>query len=213
MKQLLITFLNRIKRQVNAYKNSDKPEPIYPKIDNMGKLKIHFGSGQINLQGWINVDARAFDHVHIVSDDIKLGVFNDKSIDEVYLCHVLEHISFDDTQIFLKSLIEKLKPGGIVRISVPSFDSIIKIYENNNHDLEVVKFALMGGQDYEYNFHKSIYNFKSIALLLEKAGFSDVKEWTTIEDFGLSIGDWSDRNFNTKVGPVPISLNVKGTRL
>lgn len=212
MKKILLSVKNQINRQINAFKNSDKPEAIYPKNQMNGKIKIHFGSGEINLQGWINVDARAFEHVHIVSDKINLIQFTDGSVDEIYLCHVLEHVSFEDTDLFLQSVLKKLKNGGLLRISVPSFDSIIQIYENNNRELDSVKFALMGGQDYEYNFHKSVYNYNTLSALLESCGFTNVQTWNTKLDFGVSLGDWSDRNFSSKIGPISISLNVKATK-
>ena len=41
---------------------------------------------------------------------------------------VLEHISFKDSEDFIEKMYNKLKSGGILRISVPSFDSIIQIY-------------------------------------------------------------------------------------
>ncbi len=211
MKKLLKSVQDIIRRQINAFKNSDRPEPIFTMVNSPG-LKVHIGTGEINLQGWVNVDARNFDHVHIVSNNMRLDEFNEGSIGEIYLCHVLEHISFEEARSFIKLVFSKLRTGGTLRISVPSFDSIIKIYGNNNNNLETVKYALMGGQDYDYNFHRSIYNLSLLSELLISNGFGSVCEWTTAEDFGQSIGDWSDRDFISKIGPVPISLNVKGLK-
>jgi predicted SAM-dependent methyltransferase len=211
MKKILKLVQNIIKRQINAFKNSNRPEPIFTKVNSPG-LKVHIGTGEINLQGWVNIDARNFEHVHIVSNNMQLDEFKEDSIGEIYLCHVLEHISFEEARSFMKLVLSKLKKGGVLRISVPSFDSIIKIYSNNNNNLEIVKYALMGGQDYEYNFHRSVYNLSLLSELLTSNGFGSVCEWTTADDFGQSIGDWSDRNFISTIGPVPISLNVKGLK-
>ncbi len=63
---------------------------------------------------------------------MQLEQFSDNSIDELYLCHVLEHISFNEVNAFLKLVYLKLKIGGIIRISVPSFESILKIYINTD---------------------------------------------------------------------------------
>lgn len=211
MKNRLKKYLDILRRIKNAYKNRNMPEPIFTKM-NSGGLKIHIGPGEINLQGWVNIDARNFSHVHIVADDMKLEQFAENSIDELYLCHILEHISFEEANEFIKLVGRKLKRGGVIRIAVPSFDSIVKIYSNNGNDFDSIKFALMGGQDYEYNFHKSMYDFDFLSNILARNNFTNIKSWSTEEDFGQSIGDWSDREFRTNNGPVLISLNIKATR-
>lgn len=192
-----------------AWGNSDKSLPVYVAPMPPG-LKVHLGSGPINIQGWINVDARAYEHVHVVSDGFELREFADGAISEIYLCHVLEHFSFEEAEALLKSLKVKLRQGGVIRISVPSFDRLIEVYKLSGSDITKVKFALMGGQDYQYNFHKSLYNLKSLRELLEHCGYSNVLEWETLADFGVDLGDWSNGTFATKHGALPISLNLKG---
>lgn len=206
--QKLKSILNR---QLNSFRNRNFPEPIFLPKGNTG-IKIHIGPGDINLQGWINIDARHFSHIHIVSDNINLDQFTDNSISEIYLCHVLEHVSFDDAKKFVSKMYLKLHSNGILRISVPSFDSIIKIYENNSSNLDLVKYALMGGQDYEYNFHKSIYNKSELEMILKSAGFKTVEMWDTVSDFGKPIGDWSATYYESKIGKIGISLNLKAIK-
>jgi predicted SAM-dependent methyltransferase len=147
MKTQIKKFLNLFKRFKNTFKNRNFPEAIYTKNNNNG-LKVHIGTGEINLQGWINIDARNFSHVHIVSDDMKLAEFSDDSIDEIYLCHILEHISFEEANKFVSTVCNKLKKGGVLRIAVPSFDSIVKILFNQLNDATVP-----GGQS-EANPHR-----------------------------------------------------------
>jgi SAM-dependent methyltransferase len=212
MKQKIKNLFNLLKLFKNLKVLTNKNLPIYTSNNNNG-IKVHIGSGDINLQGWINIDARSFEHVHIVTNDISLNEFQDNSIEEIYLCHVLEHISFNDSENFIEKMYTKLRPGGILRISVPSFDSIVKIYENNNNNLDIVKYALMGGQDYEYNFHKSIYNYETLKNIFSNKNFVNINTWNTEIDFGQSIGDWSDRSFKSQKGPIKISLNIKGQRI
>ena len=193
-----------------AWQNSEKSLPVYVKSLSSG-LKVHLGSGPINLQGWVNIDVRSASHVHLQSNGFELSEFADGAISEIYLCHVLEHFSFDEAKSLLKSLKIKMQNGGVIRISVPSFDKLIEIYESCGSDINMVKFALMGGQDYQHNFHKSIYNLRSLRELLEHCGYSNIKEWETLVEFGAELGDWSSRTFGTANGRLPISLNLKGT--
>lgn len=209
LKNIYKRLAGRCQSQYWAWKNSDRPLPVYTAPMSSG-LKIHLGSGPINIQGWINVDARPYEHVHMVSDGFALREFSDGSISEIYLCHVLEHFSFEEATCLLKSLRIKLRQGGVIRISVPSFDRLIEIYKLCDSDIAAVKFALMGGQDYQYNFHKSIYNLKSLSELLQHCGYSRIMEWTTLDDFGADLGDWSNGTFATQKGEYPVSLNLKG---
>lgn len=176
------------------------------------KLKVHIGCGEIQLLGWVNIDARPLPHVHLVSERLDLDEFSDGSIGEIYLSHVLEHLSFEEVNKFLEKMHHKIAVGGVLRISVPDFESIVTIYLENDRSINSVKYALMGGQDYEFNFHKSVYNHKSLESLLLNAGFTDIENWNTEEAFGADIGDWSNKTFLTVGGEHQISLNLSGKK-
>ena len=71
----------------------------------------------------------------------------------------------------------KLEKNGILRVSVPDFDSVIKIYQLSSNNLEKIHPILLGGQDYIYNFHKSIFNKKKLTKLLKMHKFKLIKQW------------------------------------
>jgi predicted SAM-dependent methyltransferase len=191
-------------------KNYKNDVPIYTKNTKKG-LKIHLGSGNINLQGWVNIDARDFKHIHVVSDGFDLRQFKDNSVSEFYLCHVLEHFSFLETEDFLKKLYNLLEPKGLIRISVPDINKLFFLYEKQKK-LSVIKNAIMGGQSYPNDFHKSIYDYKELKKLLEKSKFKNVSTWETKEVFGQSLGDWSDGSYKFKMQSYKISLNLFGEK-
>lgn len=186
-------------------------EPLYPSVEGNG-LRIHLGSGPINIQGWVNVDARHSTHIHVKATELDLSEFTDGKVSEIYMCHVLEHFSFEEINNILKTMNRKLKVGGVLRISVPDFDQLLAIYSASGKNLELIKRALMGGQDYEYNFHKGIFNRQLLTNLLTNYGFNEIKEWNTREDFGISLGDWSEKGFDTPAGKIPVSLNIKALK-
>lgn len=185
--------------------------PIYSSHSNSG-LKIHLGAGTINIQGWVNIDARDASHIHLQSKGFDLNEFNDGSISEIYMCHVLEHFSFAETKLILKKLHQKLRRGGVLRLSVPDFDQLIAIYYATDKNLEIIKMALMGGQDYEFNYHKAVFNERLLTDLLISCGFKDVQIWNTKDDFGTDLGDWSNKGFDTPKGNISISLNIKSLK-
>jgi predicted SAM-dependent methyltransferase len=182
---------NASKALVWGWNNKNQSMPVYA-VGTSAGLRLHLGSGPINLQGWVNIDARHYPHVHLISEGFELREFADGMAAEIYFCHVLEHFSFDESLALLKGLGKKLAPGGVLRLSVPSFDRLIDVYRESGNNLELIKFAMMGGQDYEYNFHKSLYNFESISRILVEAGYVNVVEWKTLEDFGRDLGDRSE---------------------
>jgi predicted SAM-dependent methyltransferase len=217
-KNLRKLLIKKIKNLINlfgwlklSFASKDKKPPIYEKNSTEG-LKVHIGPGEVNIQGWVNIDARNFEHVHIVNKKINFEEFTDGSIQEIYLCHILEHLSFIEIEEILELIFIKLKIGGLIRISVPDFDKIIAIYKSNNDNLNQIKHVLMGGQDYEYNFHKAVFNKSFLTTCLLKNGFDDTSEWDTLKDFGVDLGDWSNGKIKTVKGKMEVSLNLKAVK-
>jgi predicted SAM-dependent methyltransferase len=210
-----ISLLRRIKRKFFRiflwvkilFQNTNESPPIYLPVKKSG-IKVHLGAGDINIQGWVNIDARSGKHLHIVKDNLMLDEFVDGSISEIYLCHVLEHFSFKDVDALLINFRRKLSAGGTLRISVPSFDSLVSIYQENENNLSLIKGPLMGGQDYEFNFHKSVFNKQSLYHLLEDHGYKNILEWKTFDTFGIELGDYSNVSVRTKNGTYQVSLNL-----
>ena len=85
------------------------------------------------------------------------------------------------------------------------------IYDQTSN-LEQIKFALMGGQNYENDFHKSIYDFKILSELLNQANFKNPTTWNCTEDFSVELNDWSDGTYNVNNKKIKISLNVKAIK-
>lgn len=180
--------------------------------DNSSMVRLNIGSGNTTIPGFINIDARNLPNVHIVSDKLTLDDFKDGSVSEIYLCHVLEHVSHLNITSVLSHYYEKLCSGGLLRLSVPDFREIVRIYEGGGGDISLIETALMGGQDYDYNFHKSLYDETYLTDKLLLAGFHDIKNWATDEDFGGSIGDWSDLKIRGSGKRYRISLNLKACK-
>lgn len=186
--------------------------PVTTPTTTMRGPKVHIGCGEIDLPGWINIDGRDFSHVHVVSNKLDLDEFAPGALAEIYLCHVLEHFSFEEVDRLLGVFYAKLQPGGILRLSVPDFPCLVRLYDETGRDLENIKYALMGGQGYKYNFHKSVFDDAHLRKLLKRAGFSDCQAWDTVTDFGLNIGDWSSKRIRVGARFFPVSLNLKAKK-
>ena len=197
---LSIITLYRIKRRINP--------PKLP-INKDGKIFIHLGCGDQNDKRFINVDVLPLPHVHYVQGVENLKVFPNKYADLIYASHILEHISHCKLITTLREWRRVLKNGGVLRISVPDFDKIINIYKLENNNINKIKGALMGGQDYKYNFHKSVFNKEYLTELLLFAGFDSVRLWTPENAEFYSFNDWASKYIETKY---PVSLNLEAVK-
>ena len=210
------TMRSALRWQRAALRHMREPVPIFPLNDPRAPsgIKVHLGAGEINLQGWVNVDARPLQHIHSRTSSLALEPFKDGAIGAVYICHVLEHLSFVDADTLLAALHGKLMDGGVILISVPDFDALLRRYRATGENLDSIKHALMGGQGYEYNFHKSVYTPPALSKILMTAGYRDVQAWVTVTEFGSDIGDWSSAEVELEHGArIPLSLNLKARKL
>ncbi len=183
----------------------------YPQNQN-GKVYIHLGCGEINSKGYINVDGRAFPHIHHISNVTNLSMFKDSFADLIYASHVLEHLSISNIKVVLEEWKRVLKPGGILRLGVPDFDTIIQIYNENNKNIDLIWRPLLGGQEYKQNFHFAIFNESYLESLLKDSGFSEIRKWVAKEVDHHDFEDWTSIEYKVNETIYPISLNVEAMK-
>ena len=92
----------------------------------MEKINLHLGCGKRYLTGYIHIDLDEYPHIDYKHDIKTLPMFSDKSVDLIYTCGTFEYFDRYEAINILKEWSRVLKPRGILRISVPDFDSIVK---------------------------------------------------------------------------------------
>jgi predicted SAM-dependent methyltransferase len=185
--------------------------PKLPKNPN-GKVFIHLGCGDIASPEFINVDARPGPHVHYICDVTDLSIFADGYADLVYACHVLEHVRHNGLKKTLWEWRRILKPGGILRLSVPDFDKILHIYESCSREIPSICGPLMGHQDYEHNAHHSVFNHTYLCDSLREAGFMRIRQWEPDKVEHHDFSDWADAYLRVHGQAFPISLNLEAVK-
>jgi predicted SAM-dependent methyltransferase len=106
-----------------------------------------------------------------------------------------------------------LKQNGVLRISVPDFDRILDMYRGTNNSIDSITQPLMGGQDYEYNFHHSVFNKTYLSELLMESGFKSVKEWNPNNCLYHDFDDWASKTIDYDSRNYIISLNIEGQKI
>jgi predicted SAM-dependent methyltransferase len=173
---------------------------------------LHIGCGDVDAPGFVNVDARRKPHVHIVTRNLfDLRMIPDNAAVLVYMCHVLEHVPRHKVVQVLLEMRRVLRPGGVLRISVPDFDLILNIYRETGRSIDAIVSPLMGAQDYRENFHLAVFNAESLTALLERAGFIRVSQWTPQTCKHHDFEDWASRLYDVEGRAFPISINLEAT--
>lgn len=177
-----------------------------------GKMLVHIGCGDFNDPRYINIDARPMPHIHHVGTITDIDQFIPRDYaDLIYGCHVIEHISHQQLIRIFKKVYRCIKENGIFRISVPDFDTIVKIYEEEG-SIDSIKNPLMGGQGYGDNFHKSVFNETYLTELLIEAGFKEVRYWDAFNASYHDFNDWSRTKYEYNGKEWDISLNLEAIK-
>lgn len=149
-------------------------------------IRLNIGAGDTVIPGFTAID-RKFD-----TEAYPLN-YPDNSVEEIRCVHMLEHLSFGEVIEALKEWHRVLKPGGVLRISVPDVHKCVSLHESDPH----WRFYIMGGQTDANDFHKSAWDERTLRHYLNEFGFENVERWSSV---------------NTDLAASDISLNLQGTK-
>ena len=176
-------------------------------------MKLHLGCGKRHIPGFIHIDAIDYSHVDHVATIDNLSFVGDDTVDLIYNCHVLEHFKRREVAKVLTEWKRVLKPGGILRISVPDFASLCEVYQQNGK-IEQVVGALFGRQDYLYNIHYNVFDEATLSKTLNEVGFENVRRYNWRDTEHAEVDDYSQAYIPhmDKENGLLISLNVECTK-
>lgn len=175
------------------------------------KTRLHLGCGSAHVPGFLNIDAQAGARgADLICNLEELErVYPEGNAELIYACHVLEHFSHRDADQLLGVFYRLLREGGELRLSVPDMDRIVRVYAENWTHFRTPGNGpwhglIWGGQEDEFDFHKTGFNLCWLRFLLERWGFHDVAEYPHEPHFlGIADGSLAKEPFGQF-----ISLNV-----
>jgi predicted SAM-dependent methyltransferase len=145
-------------------------------------MKIHLGCWHRDIPGFTNVDLCDMPHIHYNSSIDSLPFFLDNSAQLIYCSHALEYFDRGEAKNVLNEWFRVLKPGGTLRLAVPDFRSLIKVYDETG-DLNKILGPLFGKMQInspngiQMLYHKTTYDITSLSRLLEECGFIKPEKW------------------------------------
>ena len=175
----------------------------------MKNLQLHIGGRQTHPE-WKILDIIERPGVDFIGNAGCLEQFEDNTVSKIYASHVLEHFFYGLNQEVINTLKEwkrVLKPGGQLFISVPDLRTLCWLYLYPNLmplERHHIMRMMFGGQVDEYDVHKVGFDFDTLALYLDEAGF---EQYEAISEFNLFKDSSSMRVLDTL-----ISLNVIVTK-
>ncbi|WP_448574106.1 FkbM family methyltransferase [Trichothermofontia sp.] len=125
--------------------------------------------------------------------------------------HYTHYIVFDNFGFCLYAGAEWkriLKPGGILRLVLPDFEALAKLYVLNQVPLEAIVGYIHGGHGYPENIHYWSWDFQSLHQVLTKAGFENIRRFDATSVNSSEYEDYS----TAQVANQLVSLNVEATK-
>lgn len=131
--------------------------------------RYHFFCGDNIIPGYINVD------LYNPKADLVANVLaiEDTNVDEIYMSHGLEHLTFADADTFLKKAYKMLQLGGILKMVHPDLVGAAKLFSSvSSRKWEML---IYGYQSNPGEYHYSGYTPRSLRKKLAGVGFTDIK--------------------------------------
>ena len=164
--------------------------------------KLHIGCGKRVLQGWVHIDLENFPHIDHQIDIRNIGdIFANNTIDEIYACHVFEHISRDEIDNVFQTMFNILKPGGILRLAVPDIGAAIRLYTEQDVPLYPSLY------DQFWGGHKIGFDMRTLSFSLAKVGFCSIERYDWRDFLPKDFDDLSIPHMDFDHG-VNLSMNA-----
>jgi len=182
----------------------------------MAEIKLNLGCGPRHLDGYIHIDLVKHPHVDWVADICNLHMFAQNTVSLIYAVHVFEHLYEQDARQALTEWLRVLKPGGVLRLSVPDFEALVDIYQQEG-DLAPILGPLYGAYNRSTNpidKHKSAYDNLSLSAMLRIAGFVNIERWDWRKELPPDYDDYSQAyipHMQKDTGKL-ISLNLQASK-
>ena len=197
-----------------------RPFAVAKYLKSVPEPKLHLGCGSKVVPGWLNADKFK------ANADIYLNLnarfpFRDNTFTAIYSEHTLEHIPTDHVPALLAECRRVLKPGGLLRLTIPDLDIYAAKYVAGDRaffEPIISKYAQKMAKDrkkywlvrspggafmsrvvHRFYHHRWMYDFETLKSCLEEISFSKVLKQSCGKSLNPEAGamDREDRAYET----------------
>ena len=177
-------------------------------------IKINMGCGWRNFgSDWIHIDGGDYEHLDYKTGVMDLEQIKSHTADLIYASHVIEYFDRNEVTEVLLEWKRILKPEGILRLAVPNFAVLSKLYLDGKVKLGNVLGPLYGRMEMDgtYIYHKTVYDYESLAYMLYSLGFENIRlyDWKDTEHAHFDDHSQAYIPHMDKENGTLISLNVE----
>lgn len=137
-----------------------------------GLAFVLFNIGLLPKHRYLQYQRGVFRQIHYLNV-AKRFPFADDTFDYVYSSHLIEHLYHDQAAFCLRETHRVLKKGGVIRVSTPDLDALVRNYTSEHADL-FIESIFEARQQREKNRHHWCYNQLTLTQILNSSGFCDV---------------------------------------
>lgn len=142
--------------------------------------KVHYGCGSTILDGWLNVDLHDCDDERYLKVNLlERHPFDDYSVEYGFSEDMLEHLTQAESIFFLSEVHRSLVRGGVLRLSFPGLEGVLKRHYSPAQGAQIRKGEL---EAYCYWDHIHFYSKEELTTVAQHLGFSSI----SFVDFGKS---------------------------
>lgn len=181
--------------------------------------KVHLGCWHRVIPGFIHVDLCDMPHINHKSNIDQLPFFDDGSVDLIYCSHALEYFDRDQARDVPKEWHRVLAPGGLLRLAVPNFEALIKVYQISGELTRVLgplygKMSIDTPDGRTTLYHKTTYDESSLSTLMQECGFVMPERWDWRNTEHAAVDDHSQAYFPhmQKETGILVSLNLQARK-
>lgn len=144
----------------------------------------NLGAGPSPIEGYRNIDRQTGQEAYPLDCP-------DEYLDEIRASHILEHFSHREVTTVLAHWISKLKPGGLLKVSVPDFLILARRYLDG--EILPIQEVIMGAHSHPDDYHKAIFDRETLEEVFLGLGLERVGPWASDYpddsgyDFSLNI--------------------------
>ena len=185
----------------------------------MTGIKAHLGCWHRVIPGFVHVDLCDLPHIDYKSTIDHLPFFADNSIELIYCSHALEYFDREGAVKCLAEWRRVLKSGGILRLAVPDFAALIKLYQISGELFTVIgplfgKMTIPAQHGPLTLYSKMVWDQKSLARLFIENGFIQPELWNWRSTEHSEIDDHSQAYFPhmEKESGLLVSLNMQAIK-